>query len=161
MPHEVSHYLEATGLRDTVHELLVGNVHNKRTGIFTAKDKNGKPIEIGEEGNARNPRRYKTNKEFEYFRTKYKNRLGVTEGVKDVIATDEGIASEIFAEHGADYMLYSPQKWASLYEGPISKVMRGMFENTPLLKNATFVKKALASRAVSYTHLTLPTILLV
>ena len=150
MAHEITHHLEVHGMRDTVHELLLGNHYTGKKGVFTALDEDGKPILIGYEGNPRNPLRYKTNDEFEKFRDKYHEKLTGTTGLKELISTDERIASEIFAEHGAQYFL-SPQRWAHMNEGVTAKLMRNLVMQ-PLVNNVPFFKKAIASLGGSFRN---------
>jgi len=166
MAHEISHHMEVHGMRDMVHELILGNVYADKPGVFTLRDKSGKPITIGEEGNPANPLRYKTNEAFEVFRNMYHRRFYGKElgklspeeqkkliDFKKKAFPDERIASELFAEHGADYLLFSPQRFKALYDGPFKKmgmVMRDMFQNTPLLKNVPFLKNAIASMGGSF-----------
>ena len=44
MAHEITHHLEVHGMRDTVHELLLGNHYTGKKGVFTALDEDGKRL---------------------------------------------------------------------------------------------------------------------
>jgi hypothetical protein len=143
LSHEITHHLDKVGGSLPFNEMLIGNALLDQPGLFTAKDKDGNYIKIGESGNPNNPLRYKTNKEFNNRRREYGRKRGLSDEAIEQVMTDEITVREIVAEHGTDFFLNDPRRYRDLHEGPIGAIMRGLVDG-PFLNNVPFLRNFLA-----------------
>jgi hypothetical protein len=99
MAHELIHGATHSGMLPDLYDSLFGNPQTGQTGQFTALDAQGKPIGV-------NPAtsRYFVNQEFTNLANHYTN-LMAQNGLPTAHINDMTIAKEIYAEHGADYLL--------------------------------------------------------
>jgi hypothetical protein len=151
LSHEIIHDIDKRGGMQKFDDILIGNPLTEQPGVYservTPETKSkypdleiGEPILIGEAGSPTNPRRYKTNSDFEALRKDYGEPIGATEGAEGVVMTDHRTVREIVAEHGPDFLLKDKRRYRDLHEGPLGAMMRTLMEtelvqNRPLLKN--------------------------
>jgi hypothetical protein len=102
--HELMHQVQTSGMLPDVYDALLGNPQRGTLGQYTAKDINGNPIVQGGANIDPSTGRYFPNQDFENYKTKYTTNLARS-GEPFAQVSNLHIAKEIYAEHGADYML--------------------------------------------------------
>ena len=99
--HEVSHHISRHGFQPAVERILFGDPLLKQPGLYTLRDAGGNPV-VGADG------RYALNPEWQSLKDGYNERLRAytnRTGERVPPRDDAAMAREIFAEHGADYLL--------------------------------------------------------
>jgi hypothetical protein len=102
--HELMHHVQTSGMLPDVYDALLGNPQRGTLGQYTARDVDGKPLVQGGTNIDPSTGRYFTNQDFQNYKTQYQTDLARS-GEPYAQVSDLHIAKEIYAEHGADYML--------------------------------------------------------